>query len=228
MVFIRKRFILLHIGFCASAADGNLFILRHGTFLVYLLLYVDDIIITGNNSTFVSSIIKLLGVDFDLKDLGLLHYFLGLQIDYTSTGFFVHQTKYTSDLLKKFGMTDNKPCKTPSSPNHHLLPNDSPLLSDPTSYRSLVGALQYLIFTRPDPSFAVQQACQFMSNPTQNHLQAAKCILRCLQGTLHFGITFTLVPISLSAYSDANWARDRVDRHSITSIVVFFGNCPIT
>ena len=81
---------MLHIGFYASAADGNLFILRHHSFIVYPLLYVDDIIITGNSPTFVSNIIKLLGNDFDLKDLGLLHYFLGLQIDYTSTGLFVH------------------------------------------------------------------------------------------------------------------------------------------
>ena len=86
---------------------------------------MDDIIITGNKSSFVTSIIKLLGVDFDLKDLGLLHYFLGLQIDYTSSGLFVHQTKYATDLIKKFGMTDCKPCKTPSSLNSHLLPNDS-------------------------------------------------------------------------------------------------------
>ena len=215
---------MLHIGFCASTADGNLFILRHGSSIVFLLLYVDDIIITGNKSSFVSSVIKLLEVDFDLKDLGLLHYFLGLQIDYTSSGLFVHQTKYASDLLKKFGMTDCKPCKTPSSPNFHLLPNDSPVLSDPTSYRSLVGALQYLTFTRPDLSFAVQQACQHMSTPTQNHLQAAKRILRYLQGTLHFGITFTSGPISLSAYSDFDWAGDPADRRSLTSMVLFFGN----
>ena len=104
---------LLHIGFCASPADGNLFILRHGSSIAFLLLYVDDIIITGNTSSFVSSLIKLLGVDFDLKDLGLLHYFLGLQIDYTSSGLFVHQTKYASDLLSKFSMNDCKPCKTP-------------------------------------------------------------------------------------------------------------------
>ena len=172
---------------------------------------MDDIIITGNKSSFVSSIIKLLGVDFDFKDLGLLHYFLGLQIDYTSSGLFVHQTKYVSDLLTKFGMT-----------------NDSPLLSDPTSYRSLVGALQYLTFTRLDLSFVVQQACQHMSSPTQNHLQAAKRILRYLQGTLHFGIAFTSGPISLSAYSDSNWAGDPVDRRSLTGMVLFFGNSPIS
>ena len=219
---------MLHIGFCASTADGNLFILKHGSSIVFLLLYVDDIIITDNKSSFVSSIIKLLRVDFDLKHFGLLHYFFGLQIDYTSSGLFVHQTKYASDLLTKFGMTDCKPCKTLSSPNSHLLPNDSLLLSDPTSYRSLVGALQYLTFTRPDLSFAVQQACQHMSSPTQNHLQAAKRILRYLQGILHFGIAFASSLISLFAYSDSDWAGDPVDRRSLTGMVLFFGNSPIS
>ena len=143
--FERFTFQLLHVGFYASVADGNLFILRHQSFTVHLLLYVDDIIITDNSSTFVYSIIKLLGIDFDLKDLGLLHYFLSLQIDYTFTSLFVHQIKYASDLLQKFGMTDCKPCKTPCSPNHHLLPNDSPLLSDPKTYRSLVGLCNILL-----------------------------------------------------------------------------------
>ena len=69
---------LLHIGFCASTADGNLFILRHDSCIAFLLLYLNDIIIIGNKSNFVTSIIKLLGMEFDLKDLGLLHYFLGL------------------------------------------------------------------------------------------------------------------------------------------------------
>ena len=83
-------------------------------------------------------------------------------------------------------------------------------------------------FTRPDLSFAVQQACQYMCSPTQNHLQAAKRILRYIRGTLHFDIAFTPGFPSLSAYCDANWAGDPVDRRSISSIVVFFRNCPIT
>lgn len=82
-------------------------------------------------------------------------------------------------------MSDCKPCKTPCSPAALLVANDSPLLVDPTFYRSMVGALQYLTFTRPDLSFAVQQACQFMSSPTANHFQATKQILRYLQGSLH-------------------------------------------
>ena len=186
----------------------NLFIYRHGSHLVFLLLYVDDIILTENDSAFTASIIQLLTSTLDLKDLGLLHYFLGLQIEYT--GLFVHQTKYATDLLTKFAMTDCKPCKTPCSPNQHLLPNDSPPLSDPSSYRSLVGALQYLTFTRTNLSFAIQKACQYMSNPTRNHLQASKHILRYIRGTLYYGLAFTNSFPPLSAYCDANWASDSI------------------
>ena len=195
---------LLHTGFYDSSVDGNLFILKHGSYLVFLMLYVDDIIITSNNQSFISSIILLLSSNFDLKDLGFLYYFLGLQIDYTSSGLFVHQTKYAFDLLQKFEMIDCKPCKTPCSPKQHLLPNDSPLLPDPKRYRSLASALQYLTFTRPGLSFTVQQACQYMSSPTQNHLQATKRILKYIQGTLRYGLAFTPAPSSLSAYNDAD------------------------
>ena len=219
---------LLHTSFYASNADGNLFILKHGSYLVFLLLYIDDIIITGNNRSFISSIIQLLSSNFDLKDLGLLHYFLGLQIDYTSSGLFVHQTKYASNLLQKFAMADCKPCKTPCSPNQNLLPSDIPLLLGPKPYRNLASALQYLTFTQPNLSFTVQQACQYMSSPTQNHLQAAKRILRYIQWTLHYGLAFTPGPSSLSAYSDADWVGDPIDYKSNIGIVVFFGNCPIT
>lgn len=120
---------------------------------------MDDIIITGNHAAFVAEIIKQLGVSFALKDLGPLHYFLGLQIEYTNGGLFVHQSKYAKDLLSRFHVLDSKPCSNPCASNHYHGPSASPILSDPTAYRSLVGALQYLTFTRPNLSYAVQQAC---------------------------------------------------------------------
>ena len=115
--FERFTSYLYHIGFFASDADGNLFIYRHDCHLVFLLLYVDDIILTGNDSVFTTSIIQLLSSTFVLKVLGILHYFLGLQIEYTDLGLFVHQTKYATNLLSKFAMLDCKPCKTLCSPN---------------------------------------------------------------------------------------------------------------
>ena len=92
---------------------------------------------------------------FFWKDLGPLTYFLGLQVEYTSQGLFVHQSKYALDLLTKFNMLDYKPYLTPCSPTMHVSSQASPLLPDPTAYRSMIGSLQYLTFTRSDLSYSV-------------------------------------------------------------------------
>ena len=96
--------------------------------------------------------------------------------------------------------------KTPSCSSTRLVSHVGVPLSDPTQYRSIVGALQYLTFTCPDIAFSVQQHCQFMSHPTTTHLEAAKRVLRYIRGTLHFGISFTPGPLTLTTFSDADWA----------------------
>ena len=101
-------------------------------------------------------------------------------------------------------MLDCKPCLTPCSPIVHVSSQVSPLLPDPTIYRSMVRALQYLTFTRPNLSYSVQQVCQFMSQPIQHHLMAAKRILRYLKGTLHHGVHFQPSHLALSTYCNAN------------------------
>ena len=102
---------------------------------------MDDIILTGNNSRHVSSLVTALSSVFDLKDLGDLNYFLGSQISRTSFGLTLTQSKYASDVLHRFHMENSKPTKTPCCPSTHLLPHDGVALSDPTEYRSIVGAL---------------------------------------------------------------------------------------
>jgi hypothetical protein len=219
---------LLTLGFTASLADASLFVLHHGSTTVYLLLYVDDIIITGNNSTAISDIVSQLSAVFELKDLGLLRYFLGLQIDNKKVGLFVHQHKYVSDLLHKFQMTDCKIAPTPIATTPPLSTDHDDALSDPTPFRSLVGALQYATFTRPDIAFAVNRVCQFMHKPSTVHFVAAKRILRYLKGTLHKGILFQPGPLALTAFTDADWASDPSDRRSTSGIIVFLGHNPIT
>uniref|UniRef100_A0A2N9JB37 Reverse transcriptase Ty1/copia-type domain-containing protein n=1 Tax=Fagus sylvatica TaxID=28930 RepID=A0A2N9JB37_FAGSY len=219
---------LLTLGFSASVADATLFVLHHGSTTVYLLLYVDDIIITGNNPTAVSDIITQLSTAFELKDLGPLRYFLGLQIEYKKVGLFVHQHKYLTDFLHKFHMTECKAATTPIAPTPSLSTTTTDLLSDPTPYRSLVGALQYATFTRPDIAFAVNRVCQFMHQPSTLHFAAAKRILRYLKGTLDKGVLFQPGPLALTAFTDADWAGDASDRRSTSGIVVFLGNNPIT
>ena len=110
---------------------------------------------------------------FELKDLGPLNYFLGIQISHTQYGISLTQSKYASDVLHRFNMENSKAVKTPCCSSSRLVPHFGVPLSDPTMYRSMVGALQYLTFTRLDLAFSVHQLCQFMSKPTSVHLEAA-------------------------------------------------------
>jgi hypothetical protein len=125
-------------------------------------------------------------------------------------------------------MTTTKPISTPCTPNTRLSLHDDEKLHDPHASRSLVKAFHYLTFTRPDLSFAVHQVCQYMASPTSVHLTAAKRILRYLKGTLHLGLSFRPGPLTLSAFTDADWAGDPDDRRSTSGLLVYLGPNPIT
>ncbi|KAM1351501.1 hypothetical protein ACFXTH_005260 [Malus domestica] len=219
---------LLSLGFTSSYADLSLYVKRDGPSLVVLLLYVDDIILSGDDDVHVQSVISQLTREFDMKDLGVLHYFLGLQIEYQPQGLLVHQSKYIRDLLHKVHMFDSKPCTTPCHPHQKLLNHGSPPFHDPGLYRSIVGALQYLTFTRPDIAYSVNQVCQFMHSPLDSHFVAVKRILRYLKGSLHLGLCFQPGNLDIRAYTDADWAGDPNDRRSTTGFVVFLGDNPIS
>ena len=226
--FERLTFHLIHLGFQASFTDSSLFIFQSKSTIIYLLLYVDDIIITGNNSQHVSSLIATHSSVFELKDLGDLNYFLGVQISRTQFGLTLCQSKYASEVLHRFHMENSKPTKTPCCPSSRLLLNDGVAFFDPLEFRSMVGALQYLTFTCLDLAFSVHQLCQFMSSPTTVHLEAAKRVLRYIRGTLSHGISFTLGPLTLTTFSYADWASDPSDHRSTTSLLVFLGPFPIS
>ncbi|BBH08831.1 hypothetical protein Prudu_021147 [Prunus dulcis] len=210
------------LGFKISQSDPSLFVKHEGSDVIMLLLYVDDIILTGSNADLVQSVVDNLSSVFEMKDMGRLAYFLGLQIAYpASGGLFVSQTKYAKDLLHKAGMQSCRACSTPCKPHNQILTDCGEPLSDPTMFRSVVGALQYLTFTRPDLAYAVNTVCQYMNNPTDVHWLLVKRILRYVQGTL------CLASI-LRAYSDADWAGDINTRRSTTGFVVFLGPNPIS
>lgn len=211
---------LLSLGFSQSSSDASLFVL-HAPTLVIVLVYVDDILVSGPDATICNQFIAKLSTLFPVKDLGPLHYFLGLEVHRTKDTLILHQNKYLLDLLQKTNMTGAKPCCTPLSSTK--LDHSGELLANPTEYRSLVGALQYLTWTRPDISFAVNQICQFMHTPTVLHMQAAKRILRFLKGTIAHGLLFRKSSLHLSAYSDADWAGCSYDRRSTGGSCVFLG-----
>jgi hypothetical protein len=127
-----------------------------------VLVYVDDIIIASSTPSATSALLSDLNKEFALKDLGDLHYFLGIEVNKVSDGLILTQEKYASDILKRVGMSDCKPVTTPMFTLEKLSVHEGDLLgpNDATQYRSVVGALQYLILTRPDNSFSINKVCQ--------------------------------------------------------------------
>lgn len=123
-----------------------------------------------------------------MSDLGPLHHFLGISVQRTSTGLFLSQEQYAHDLLERANMLNCNPCITPADIKPKPSSEQGNMLTNPTEYRSLTGALQYLTLTRPDISFAVQQACLFMHSPTDQHMQWLKRILHYVCGTINHGL----------------------------------------
>ncbi|XP_071705059.1 uncharacterized mitochondrial protein AtMg00810-like [Rutidosis leptorrhynchoides] len=211
-------------GFVHSHCDSSLFIYQQGSEMTYLLLYVDDIVLTASSPAFLRRIIQSLHQKFSMIDLGPLNYFLGISVMRNSTSMFLSQRKYATEILERAGMLNCKPCRTPMETNSKLGTN-GPAVSDPTLYRSLAGVLQYLTFTRPDITYGVQQLCIFMHDPREPHLAALRRILRYIRGTLDLGLQlFASSTASLVAYSDADWAGCPSTRRSTSGYCVFLGN----
>ncbi|KAL0543945.1 hypothetical protein IC582_019055 [Cucumis melo] len=207
--------------------DPSLFIRSVGSSLTYLLLYVDDIIVTEPDYLYISVLKNQLALEFKISDLDPLKYFLGLEIQSSIDGIFVNQAKYLNDLLHTSGMTSVKSCITPMSTSFDLY-TIAPPFNDPSLYRRLVGSLQYLTFTRPDIAFSVNRVSQFMHKPTIIHFSAVKRILRYLRGTLTFGIKFRKGSFSLQTFCDSDWAGDTSDRRSTSSFIAFLDSNPIS
>uniref|UniRef100_A0A2N9HM41 Reverse transcriptase Ty1/copia-type domain-containing protein n=1 Tax=Fagus sylvatica TaxID=28930 RepID=A0A2N9HM41_FAGSY len=202
-------------GFSASSYDSALFFGRSDHGITLFLLYVDDMIITGDDVQGIQDLKRFLGQHFEMKDLGPLSYFLGLEVSSSSDGYYLTQAKYTSDLISQAGITDSKIVDTSIEYNNHLNTHDGEPLPDATLYRQLVGSLVYLTVTRPDISYAVHIVSQFMAAPRSLHYAAVLRILRYLKGTLFHGLHFSSQSsLTLQAYSDADWAGDPTDRRS--------------
>ncbi|WKA01579.1 hypothetical protein VitviT2T_019853 [Vitis vinifera] len=239
--YMELRTFLLTFGFINSKSDTSLFIYQCRSATIYFLVYVDDLLVTGNCSQSIRRFIDALAHRFSLKDLGPLSYFLGVEAISTSDGMFLSQHQYVRDLLAKFNLEGIKDSSTPMSSTGHLTLNDGSPPANATQFRSLIGGLQYLQLTRLDIAFAVNKLAQFMHAPTQTHWTAAKRLLRYLKHTIHLDLTFrrqqplhlqaysdVTPPLDLRAYSDADWAGDPDSYKSTTAFVLFLGGHPIS
>jgi hypothetical protein len=215
---------LTTLGFIGAKSDTSVFIYRHGSDMAILLLYVGDIVLTASSPSLLQRIIAALCREFSMKDMGPLHHFLGVNVQRCHDSLFLSQRQYMLDILHRAGMLNCKPCSTPMD-THAKLSAGGVAVADPTSYRSIAGALQYLTFTRPDIAYAVQQVCLHMHDPREPHLGAMKRILRYLQGTLDLGLHLhRTTPTDLLIYTDADWARCPNTRKSTSGYAVFLGD----
>ncbi|XP_068661887.1 uncharacterized mitochondrial protein AtMg00810-like [Aristolochia californica] len=223
--FQRFSSFLIHLGFHCSHADPSLFVFHRHSNILYLLLYVNNIIIMGNNPSLLDSFATKLHSEFATKNLRSLSYFLGLEATPTADGLFLSQLKYARDILARAQLLDSKPVHTPMVVSHHLS-SVGQLFSDPTLYRSLVGALQYLTIMRPDIAHVVNSVSQFLHSPTTDHFLAVKRILRYVKGTLHYGLSFRpfASPGSLVAYSDADYTGCPNTRCSTSGYSIYLGD----
>jgi hypothetical protein len=191
---------------------------------MFILVYVDDIIVTSSKPHTMIALLKKLCNNFALKDLGDLNYFLGIEVKKVNDGIILSRDKYANDLLQRAGMIMCKVASTPLAKEGKLMLHLGTPLSqnDATRYRSIAGALQYLTLTRPDISFAVNKVCQFLHAPSDEHWAAVKRILQYLKGCTKLGLKITRnSSLLVSAFSDADWADCLDDRRSTRGYVVF-------
>jgi hypothetical protein len=222
--FSRLSTRLLQLSFHGCKSDTSLFIYRTQAELIFFLIYVDDIIVTGPNSSSINSLLSHLQQDFAVKDLGPLNFFLGVEAIKSDHSFYLSQRRYISDLLRKTNMHEAKPISSPMASSTSLSKFQGTPLSDPSSYRSTVGSLQYLSLTRPDIAFAVNKICQFMTNPTDLHWSAVKRILRYLKHTSHHSLFLHKDSnFTIQTFSDADWASSPDDRRSTSGYCLFLG-----
>ena len=220
---------LQNMGYKQSKNDYSLFIKKTTDDITIAVVYVDDIIVTGSNESEIIWFKDHLHSVFSIKDLGVLSYFLGMEISRLENGIVMTQKKFTKELLLDCNMDVTKAAKTPLPSNIKLMIDEGELYTDPEHYRKIVGKLNFLSHTRPDLSFSVQTLSQFMHQPRMHHVQALNHVLRYVSHTMGQGIilnaTYNLI---LTTYSDSDWASCPNTRRSVTGYILLLGESPVS
>jgi hypothetical protein len=207
-----------------SKVNSNLYFKVMNDEPVILLLYVDDLFLTGEEKIITDCKKKLIA-KFEMKDLGLIHYFLGLEVWHSLEKIFLNQGKYAIEILKRFDMLECKSMNTPMETKLKLLVDTSSELVDATLYRQIIGSLMYLTKTGPDICFVVNTLSQYLVEPRHVHLVVAKHVMRYLKGTLDFGLCYNGDhDFILIGYTDSYWARSVSDRKSTSGCCFSLGS----
>ncbi|KAD5507725.1 hypothetical protein E3N88_15428 [Mikania micrantha] len=220
---------LLKNNFTRGSIDKTLFIQKVGQHKLLVQIYVDDIIFASSDPKLCADFTELMTKHFEMSAMGELQFFLGLQIKQSTDGIFIHQAKYTKDLLKKFDLQNCKSCSNPMSSTTQLDADLKGKSVDETLYRCMIGSLMYLTASRPDIMFATCVCARFQATPKESHLIAVKRIFRYLQGTQSLGIWYSNGhSCKLVAFSDSDYAGCKLTRKSTSGGCQFLGNCLVS
>jgi hypothetical protein len=215
------------MGFQRSEADLNLYFLA-GEAPLIMVLYVDDLFLIGDGQLIAYCKTNLVA-EFEMKDLGLMHYFLGLEVWQQDGCFFLGQGKYTVEILRRFTMTDCRPMSTSLVTKWSKIDASDSKIVDPTVYRRLIGSLMYLVNTRPDISFVVNSLSQFMVDPRRVHWIAVKHLLSYLRGTMEYRLLYEHSGgVRLAGFTDAVWDGCAEDRKSTSGCCFNIESCIIS
>ena len=221
---------LVRLGFSKCGSEAGMYARGVAGSRLLVGVYVDDLVITGSDSSdIVAFKLEMKGL-FQMSDLGLLSYYLGIEVRQGPVGIDIAQPAYALKLLEKAGMAGANPCQTPMEPRFKLSRDSTAPPVDVTEYQSLVGSLRYLVHTRPDLAFSVGFVSRFMETPTEEHLAAVKRILRYIAGSPRLGCRYgrSTGATRLVGYSDSDLGGDVDSRKSTSGTLFFLGSSPVT
>ena len=212
-------------GFQKSLSEATLYVKRFNDDVLIISLYVDDLLVTGSNTMQVAEFKLNMMQVFEMTDLGLMKFFLGMEIMQNREEIFICQKKYSREILKKFQMDNCKPTATPMNQKDKFSKEDGTARVDEEKFRSLIGCLLYLTATRPDILHATSLLSRFMHCPTEIHMRAAKRILRYIKGTCSFGVKFVKCQdFKLHGFSDSDWGGSINDMRSTSGFCFNLGS----
>nr|GFB33884.1 ribonuclease H-like domain, reverse transcriptase, RNA-dependent DNA polymerase [Tanacetum cinerariifolium] len=192
-------------------------------------VYVDDLIVTGSSKEDPQKFKSQMEERFKMSELGLLAYYLGIEVIQTEGGISIKQTRYAKKIFKEARMVDCNETKIPMDPGTKIIKTEGGELIDATEYRSLIGCLRYLLHTIPDLSYSVGLLSRFMQEPREQHMKAIRQVLRYIKGSLNFGINYhKKAGCKLLRYSDSTYGINIKGGKGTTGIVFYFGNSPIS
>jgi hypothetical protein len=219
------RGFLFERGFEMGKVDQTLFLLRQGRDILIVQVYVDDIVFGGSSNTLVARFAEEMSREFEMSMMGELQFFLGLKIKQSKEGTFLHQAKYTKDIVRKFKMADSKAMATPMSTTTALDADKEGEHVDQKEYRTMIRSLLNLTAMRPDIQFSVCLCACFQASPTTSHRQVVKRIFRYLGHTPDVGLWYSASSsLALHGFSDVDFAECRLDRRSTARTCLLLGS----